>query len=176
MTRLAVAAVALLGLVTVAAQEASALSARNRVCVQSARQRARDGIRAARAQFLEQQRNDIVACFGPANSPTNICAGRCQDTQTSCVDNNVTKPRALCDTSAVADDQVTSCTEKFNADVAQCRTKKLPDGTPDIDAQLACQTDARAARFVCSQGCALQVQDDLDKCGVDFSDCLELCG
>ena len=176
MTRLAVAAVALLGLVTVAAQEASALSARNRVCVQAARKRARDGIRTSRLAFLDQQRKDLVACFGPAGSPTNVCAGKCQDTQSACVDNNVTTPRTLCDTSSNPDDQVTSCTERFNADVTACRDKKLPDGTPDFDAQLACQADARAARFVCSQGCALQVQDDLDTCGVNFSDCLEFCG
>jgi hypothetical protein len=84
-------------------------------------------------------------------------------------------PRNLCDTSQ-ADDGTTSCREAFDAAILDCKNTKLPDGTPDFDAQLVCNAQARAARFTRSQACALAVQPAQDKCGVDFSDCLEFCG
>jgi type II secretory pathway pseudopilin PulG len=172
MTRLVLAVASLLALGVLTAQEASALSARNRLCVQSARQRARNAIRTSRLQFQQQQKDDIVACFAGATA----CAQNCTNKQTTCLSGNVSTPRDLCDASTVANDGVNSCREQFDAAIAACRDLKLPDGSPDFDAQLSCQTAARTSRFLCSQGCAAAVQPAQDRCGVDFADCLEFCG
>jgi type II secretory pathway pseudopilin PulG len=177
MMRVAVVVAAVLGMTTLTVHEAAALSARNRLCVQTARRTARAALQAARAAATAQQRAGIIACFGPDNSPTNACAANCTSTQTTCLDNQVTAPRAVCDTSNDPNDNVTSCRESFDADILACRGLKKP-GTdePDFDGQIACQTKARSDRFFCSQGCAAQVQPAQDQCGVDFADCLELCG
>ena len=170
MTRIALTALALLGMVTVAAQDASA-TARNRLCVQSARSRARSAIATVRSQALQQQRDDIIACFGPGD-----CAKGCTTDQTTCLDAKVTTPRNLCDTSNDPADSTVSCRETFDAAVAACRTQ-FPGRTPaDIDKQLACLSAARSARFTCSQACAAAVQPEQDTCGTSFSDCLEGCG
>lgn len=177
MTRLAVAMIALAGMVSVGAQEASALSARNRLCVQSARQLARNTIRTQRSEALSKQRADIIKCFGPSQSPTNDCATRCTNNQTACLQNNVTDPRALCDQSTEDNDGVTSCREAFDAAILVCKAIKKPNSDePDFDQQLVCQSNARATRFLCTQRCAAAVQPAQDQCGVDFADCLELCG
>jgi hypothetical protein len=171
MTRISLTALALLGMVTVAAQDASALTAKNRLCVQSARSRARLAVSTVRQQALQQQRNDIIACFGPGD-----CASKCTSDQTTCLQDKVTTPRNLCDTSNDPADSTVSCRETFDAAVAACRTQ-FPGRTPaDIDKQLACLSAARSARFTCSQACAAAVQPAQDTCGTEFSDCLEGCG
>ena len=171
MTRISLTALAMLGLVTVAAQDASALTAKNRLCVQSARSRARSAIATVRSQALQQQRDDIIACFGPGD-----CAKGCTTDQTTCLDAKVTTPRNLCDTSNDPADSTVSCRETFDAAVAACR-KQFPGRTDaEIDLQLECLTGARAVRFTCSQGCAAAVQPAQDICGTNFSDCLEGCG
>jgi hypothetical protein len=104
----------------------------------------------------------------PDGSGTALRGG---DLQTS-----VTDPRTLCDTSTVVNDGVTSCRETFDAAILACKNHKLPNGQPDFDRQLVCQSQARADRFECTQACALAVQPAQDDCGIDFSDCLELCG
>jgi len=176
MMRVAVIVAGVIGMTTFAVHDAAALSARNRLCVQTARQNARRTLQAARAAATTQQRDAIVACFGPNNTPTNTCAANCTTTQTTCLEDNVTTPRALCDTSTLTTDGVTSCREGFDAAILACKNIKTPNGQPDFDKQIACQTQARADRFLCTQGCAAQVQPAQDQCGVDFSDCLELCG
>jgi hypothetical protein len=170
MTRISLTALALLGIVTVAAQDALALSAKNRLCVQNARRTARAALSTVRQQALQQQRADIIACFGPGD-----CASKCTSDQTTCLEDNVTTPRNLCDTS-VADDGTQSCREVFDAAVAACRTQFPGRTGDDIDKQLACLSAARSARFTCSQACAAAVQPAQDACGIGFSDCLELCG
>ena len=176
MMRVAVIVAGVLGMTTFAVHDAAALSARNRLCVQTARQSARRTLQAARAAATTQQRDAIIACFGPNNTPTNTCAANCTTQQTTCLETNVTAPRALCDTSTLTTDGVTSCREAFDAAILACRGINTPNGQPDFDKQIACQVQARADRFLCTQGCAAQVQPAQDQCGVDFSDCLELCG
>jgi hypothetical protein len=171
MTRFALTAVAMLGMVSIAAQDASALTAKNRLCVQSARARARSAVSTVRQKALLDQRTDIIACFGPGD-----CASKCTSDQTTCLENRVTAPRSLCDTSNDPADSTVSCRETFDAAVAACRTQ-FPGRTPaDIDKQLACLSAARSARFTCSQACAAAVQPEQDTCGTNFSDCLEGCG
>jgi hypothetical protein len=172
MMRIAVIVAGVLGMTTLAVHDAAALSAKNRLCVQTARRNSRAVLTEARARATQQQRDAIVACFGPNN---NTCASDCTTKQTTCLTDDVTTPRALCETSTNASDGVTSCRESFDAAIIACRNLTT-GGNPDFDKQIACQAEARADRFSCSQGCAAQVQPAQDQCGIDFSDCLELCG
>ena len=172
MTRFALTAVAMFGMATIAARDASALTAKTRLCVQSARQNARNAVATVRAKALEDQRKAIITCFGPGGG----CAEKCQSDQTLCLDNTVTGPRTLCDTSNVPGDGTDSCREQFDAAVRACRDKFPGRTDAEIDLQLECLTGARATRFICSQGCAAAVQSAQDTCSVDFAECLERCG
>jgi hypothetical protein len=53
---------------------------------------------------------------------------------------------------------------------------QIPDPMTCADKQITCTQNARLARFTCQQGCAEQVQQALDTCGVTFNDCTERCG
>lgn len=176
MTRYVVAAVVMLGLGIVAVQEASALSARNRLCVQNARRAFSNARRTSRAKLFDEFQGSVAACFGGDGSDPRECVEGCQAVQSKCLADNVQTPRDLCDTSNDNDDGTVSCREQFTLDLDACAAKKLPSGAPDFDGQLVCQQAARLARFNCSQACAAGVAGAQDGCSVDFTDCIEFCG
>ena len=148
MTRLVVAAAAFLALFTVMAQEASALTATTRQCVNREKRASRDALRAFRAQEAATINQKVANCFGPGAG----CAQDCQGAQTACqLPFKVAQQKCVEDddpSTGNDDPSFTSCGDVFKGAAAECN--KLSDDTQALE----CAKNARLARFACTQGCA----------------------
>ena len=195
--RLTVAAVAGLTLASllVWTHEAGAFTTAVRLCVKNARNAQKNAIRTSRLKAQSDFATAFRSCFDPSQQ-TQTCVSTCQTNLDVCQNGNRTNPtdpptsdspngkKAFCTNS----DDPNSCLSKFDAaigsgptDTGSCSAlapcvSQPPDPVGCANAQLACTQKARLDRFSCQQGCAAQVQPDLDSCGVAFNDCTERCG
>jgi hypothetical protein len=168
MTRLAVAAAAFLALFAVVTQEASALTATTRQCVNRERRASRDALRTLRAQEQSTILQKISSCFGPGAG----CAQQCQVAQAACqAPSKAAQQKCVEDDDAQGKDDPSfpSCGDTFDAAIANCNAI---DGDA---AALQCAADARLARFACSQKCALDQAPSLDSCNFNYGDCIQSC-
>src|SRR4029453_1947489 len=170
MPRLAVALAAVLALLSIGANEASALTAKTRVCISQKRLEYRNALKTLRSTELATFQAKYRACFGPSGSQ---CAQLCQDGQLACQ----TGPRGASQKCIEDNDPITgqddanftSCGDTFDAAVIECN--KLTDDTQALE----CAKNARLARFACTQACAAAQQPALDGCNFTFNDCVQAC-
>ena len=168
MTRLAVAAAAFLALFAVMAQEASALTATTRQCVNREKRGYRDALNSARAQERDTLNQKVASCFGPGAA----CAQQCQLAQAACqAPFKAAQQKCVEDNDAQGKDDPTfaSCGDTFAAAIADCQ------GLASDAAALTCAADARLARFTCTQQCAAAPAADLDQCNFLYGDCIQAC-
>jgi hypothetical protein len=152
--RLTIAALAGLFCTVAVVETASALTRAESICVRGARSKARDDLRAARAQIRANLNTQYGICL---NDKTG-CVPACVNAQNTCLGPTVTA--------------IAACREVCQ-DANQAATQACRDVPPA--SQVQCVEDAQLVNFNCGQDCVAAQQGIVIECNGLFNDCLENC-